>query len=302
MKKFNLIIIGLMLLASGLVQADDLVDSVGFTPTLSTQANWLFIGTVVNDDAGENFNYVFQMQRDGNKFKALVIVVDSQTQMPIIVEESSAEILDPESYNWNVGQVFLRFNPINASWILGFNAKDKFSFNFKVDLLKPFQQTPISQDLRPGVDLLVLETGQLNGHIKHNSKQKEQFVTARTTWFKQTRFTAENNTGMHNLNSVLCQFEDWSGFYSVNLPEVDALRASIAGAFDAHGNPLKISQFINIHEKKSHDWQINITSPISNLTLHPVIDKGNVIAGYNQSQPKGFCVITHELLGKAVHE
>ena len=287
-----------MFMFSSAVVASEIVDSIGFTPTKSPHANLMFIGTVVNDDIGENYNYVFQMQRDGVNFHVFVAVADAQTHELIISEDSTAIIQDPESYNWNVGHAFLRFNPINASWILGLKEKNKFSFNFKIDLLKPLQQTPVTQELRFGVELLLLETGELTGLIQRDAKSQEQFVTARTAWFRQIWLTKIDEE-IHNLNGLLCQLDDWSGFSSINLPEAKALRGSIVNAFDAHGKPVSMSQFIDVHEdQKLHDWKISITSPVFAAILHPVIDHESVIAGFiSPKDQHGFCVISKDVLG-----
>ena len=188
------------------------------------------------------------------------------------------------------------FNPINASWILGVNNKNKFSFNFKIDLLKPLQQAPITQDLRPGVGVLVLETGELTGHIQQASQNKGQFVTARTAWFMQLWLSDEAKENAHNLNGLLCQFDNWRGLYAMSLPEEDALRASVASAFDENGKRENISQFLEIGENKDHVWQIKIPSPLSTWSLESVLVNKSVITGFvSTKDQRGFCVITREL-------
>ena len=293
----SLIFYFILLIWHAVVLADSVVDSVGFMPTNSKHANWMFAGTVVNDESGENFNYIFQIERNGEKFHAFVLVMDGQTNEISVVEDSQAIIQNAEDYNWNVGRAFLRFNPINASWVLGIVDKNKFSFNFKIDLLKPSQQLPVTQELRRGVGLIILSTGQLNGVIKRKPTEPEQFVTASTTWFRQL-WLMNDDVSLNHIKGLLCQFYDWSGLYSVSILEPDALRGSIASAIDAGGKLVKISQFVDLKENEKHDWQINITSPASQWLMKSVFTNELISTGLiQQKNTTGFCVISRDNLG-----
>ena len=104
MKKLSLLIF--IILLSKQLYATEWLDSLVFTPTLATQAVWVFMGKVVSDESGESYNYVFKMHRDGSNFDVLVIIFNAQTHEKLLVEESSAVIEHPESLNWNIGNVF----------------------------------------------------------------------------------------------------------------------------------------------------------------------------------------------------
>ena len=289
------LIYSIVFLWTTVVNAGEWVDAVGFQPTLSEQAQWMFAGAV-QDENGDLFDYVFQMIRNGSHFHAHVAVLDPQTQQELISEDSEADLATPNDYNWQVGHAFLRFNPINASWIVGLTGKKSLGFNFKIDLLKPAQQVPVAQNLKSGVNFVAIQTGQLNGHLQYTSHQ-EPFVTARTTWFRQLWLTDPKQTE-HHLNGILCQFDDWSGFYAMNLVEKDALRGSLSGAFDSQGKSLAISQFIHVQDTPQHMYKIDITSPAWHFLMTPTLVQSTFVAGLiSQKNKLGFCVLSHDIMG-----
>lgn len=260
-------------------------------------ANWVFSGVVTNE-TDESYGYFFQIQRDGDQFRSLAALLDAQTKKLIFLDESQVVIHDPEPYNWQVGHAFLRFNPINESWIFGVKTEAKKGFNFKVDTLKQFQSVS-TQDLRPGIELSVNQTGHLNGHIQIEDEKKEQFVTAKNAWFRQVWLTAQQDK-THPFTGVLCRFNNGSGFYSVNMTESDALRGAVAGWCDEHGVSSIISQFINVKQDKEGPWHIRISSPNIHLVLSDFITQNSVIAGFvTQGKNPGFCMLSNEMIGGA---
>ena len=104
------------------------------TRTGSREARWVFSG-VVSDEQQEQYGYFFQMARDGNVFRTKAALFDVQTKALILQDESQSELPNPEANHWHVGHAFLKFNPINDSWVFGFKQPNKARFNFKVDML-----------------------------------------------------------------------------------------------------------------------------------------------------------------------
>lgn len=266
------------------------------------QAYWVFSGIVTNE-SGERYNYYFQMQRKDNKLHAVATLIDGQNKEILLFEENNAVIKQPESGNWQAGRAFMQFNPINNSWVFGVKAKAKIGFNFKVDMLRQTVTVPPTQDLRSGVQLLVNQTGRLNGHLQTGALAKEQFVTAPKAWFKQMWVSKPQNS-THPLTGVLCQFNDGSGFYAVNLQESDALRGAVAGWRDIAGVPMSMSQFVSIKNTEEGQWRIQIPSPKIRLALKDALAKGSehhqLIAGQTDALMPGFCTISKDEVAQQV--
>jgi len=223
--------------------------------------------------------------------------LDEQNQQILLLEEGNASINDPNAYGWQVGSIFLRFNPINDSWIFGLKAKNKKGFNFKVDMLSPVGKMPVVQDLRPGIELLVSQTGHLNGHFRVDNTESEQFVTAKNAWFRQVWLT-DNQEKNHPFSGVLCRFNDGSGFYSVNMHEPDAIQGAVTGSCDPQGISTVMSQFIQVKEEEDGHWHIRISSPKRHLILSNTVKQHSMIAGFvSEGDNSGFCVLSEDALG-----
>jgi len=271
-------------------------DALHFMPANSPEARWVFSG-VVSGEAGEQYGYFFQMDRLGNTFHSRAALFDVQTKAMLIQDESEAEIADPSTYRWHVGHAFLHFNPINDSWVFGFKQANKAGFNFKVDMLKPSEALPLEQGLRSGVSVLVSQVHSLNGHLKSPDGQEEQFVTAKQTWFRQMT-VATPQSARHAVKGVLCRFDDGSGFYSVNLPEADALRGAMAGRFDANGLAEPMSQFIQVEALSEGKWGIRVPLSDQNILVSAFLQQQAVIAGIAEVGDKaGFCLLSEDAFG-----
>jgi hypothetical protein len=310
MKQLRLqsLLLSFVLLTTNYVYATE-VESV--TPDLAIEKNaisinalhayWAFSGTVSNEN-GELYNYYFQMQRKDDQFHAVATLINNQSKEVLLYEESDKTIKDFVATNWRVGRAFMQFNPINNSWVFGVTTKDHKGFNFKVDMLGQPLTMPLSQGLRSGIELLVNQTGRLNGHIQAGETvAKDQFVTAPKAWFKQI-WVSKSQASLHPLTGVLCQFNDGSGFFAVNLQEPDALRGAVAGWRDVEGTVIPMSQFVSVKEKKDGLWSIRIPSPKIRLSLEDALAKGNekhqLIAGLTSGKTPGFCTITRDEIGE----
>lgn len=282
-------------------QVTTLPDSPHFSPADTTDVRWVFSG-VVTSEQGDQYGYFFQMDRLGHKFHSQAALFDVQTKAVLLQDESEAELTDVPLNHWHVGHAFLQFNPINDSWVFGFKQANKEGFNFKVDMLKPSESVPSGQGLRAGVDVLISQAHALNGHIKAASMQDEHFVTAKHAWFRQMSVT-EKQTGEHAVKGVLCRFEDGSGFYSINLPEADAIRGAMTGRFDAEGVATPMSQFVDVKALKEGRWSIRVPSPDQDVLLSSFFEKSSMVAGVTESdEARGFCLLSEDAIHKAVDE
>ncbi|MFZ4076516.1 MAG: hypothetical protein ACOYKA_00890 [Legionellaceae bacterium] len=278
--------------------AADLPESPHFLPAESPSVRWVFSGEV-SGESGERYGYFFQMDKDGSHFHSHAALFDAQTKAILLRDESEATIDEIKLHHWQVGRTFMRFNPINDTWVFGLKTKDKKGFNFKIDMASTADKSGRVETLRPGVSVLVGQTNLLNGHLNVADERGEQFVTAKHAWFRQTWMTASQATD-HSIHGVLCRFDDGSAFYSVNLPEPDALRGALAGWFDSEGVAASMSQFIHIKNKLDQDEvDIRITSPERHVVLSLGLNQGSVMAGFTTGKTPGFCMLTQDLLLKA---
>ena len=270
--------------------AFDPVKQTGFLPAESVHANWVFSGVVANEN-GENYAYFFQMQRHESSFHVIASLFDAQTKALILQDEGDAVLDDAQPYNWHVGRSFLRFNAINDSWIFGIKADDKKGFNFKVDMLNQPEHNPVTQDLRAGIEFIASQTGPLSGHIQFGLNDNEQFVAAKNSWFRQIWLTNAQEKP-HPLTSVLCRFDDGSGFYSMSMLESDTVRGAVAGWYDAAGTPLSMSQFTDVKQDADGVWHIRIAAPKVHFVLSDTLKQDAVVVGFVAEKDKqGFCML-----------
>ncbi|KTC65598.1 Uncharacterised protein (plasmid) [Legionella adelaidensis] len=280
----------LITLVSSICFAEEEVKQAKFLPTDASYANWIFSGIVTNE-SGESYGYYFQMQRENNTFHATTAVFKEENKEMVLEEDAYADLTEIEKYNWRVGQTFLKFNPINDSWIFGFKTKDSVGFNFRVDMLDQEGKAPDRNVLRSGIELVINQTSRLNGHIQLTTEEKEQFVTAKNAWFRQIGY-ANAPININSLSGVLCRFNDNSGFYSVNLKAKDAIQGAVTGACDANGASSLISQFIRVKEEKDGAWLIQSKVPPQRFTLQNSKQQNSIIAGFvTDGKLNGFCMI-----------
>jgi len=269
-------------------------------PTNATKVNWLFSGLIATE-GGDQLAYFFQLERDGTRYHSVAALFDVQTREVIFRDESRAESVQTDGYHWSVGNVILRFNPINASWVLGVTTADKRGFNFKIDMLDS-EKPLVAEDLRPGLSVLASQTQALNGHIRLSGKSEEQFVIAKHAWFRQMWVTSEQ-FGEHAVDSVLCHLQDGSSLYSIRLPEADASIGALAGFLNATGFSEPISQFVDVQQLVNGPWDIHVPSTSLHLILSQYTRHNNLIAGFTQDKISGaFCLLGQEQLGSSLGE
>ncbi len=266
-------------------------------PAEPTVGSWTFSGMVTNE-SGERYGYFFQMQRQGSDFHAKTALIDGQTNKLVLFYEGTEKIDKSTQLNWQVGRSFIRYNPINDSWVFGVKAENEKGFNFKVDMLKQANvDAHETLVLRPGVELQALQTSRLNGHVQTGSGSKEQFVTGNNAWFGKLWFSKEQKSP-HDISTTFCRLSDDNGFYSANLKEADATGAAVAGWRDALGNKVKMSQFLSIKSIAKDQCLLSLGLPKLNLkvlnTLNEVDKSPLSIAGFSKENPKGFCFVTEQ--------
>lgn len=262
-------------------------------PANPTTGSWTFSG-MVNNESGDIYGYFFEIQRQGADFHAKAALIDGQTNQLVFFYDGNEKIEHAASLDWHVGRSFIRYNPINDSWIFGVKAEDKKGFNFKVDMLKQVSHNNETLVLRPGVKLQALQTSQLNGHFQVDDK--EQFVTGNKAWFGQL-ILSNDQKDAHDISTTFCRLNDDNGFYSANLKEHDAISAAVAGWLDPLGNRVKMSQFVSIKSLDNDQCVLNVGLPKLSLKLLNTLkadSSSHSIAGFSKESKGAFCFITEQ--------
>jgi hypothetical protein len=299
--KWTVLLSMLLLYCGGIFAKDEAVLKNPVAVIEPTVGSWTFSGTVTNE-TGDRYGYFFQMQRQGSDFHAKTALIDGQTNKLVLFYEGDETINASKSLDWHVGRSFIRYNPINDSWIFGLKLADKKGFNFKVDMLKQNKDSE-TQILRPGVEMQALQTSRLNGNVQIGEGNKEQFVTGNKAWFGKLWFSKDQKTA-HDISTTFCRLANDSGFYSANLKESDATGAAIAGWRDASGSKVKMSQFVSIKSMSNNESILNIGLPKLRLkvlnTLHSPDKSPLWIAGFSKDKQTDFCYVAEQSFSKAL--
>lgn len=293
-KILALILTVIFSLSTLIFAADDPNDFV-LQPVEPLVGSWSFSGTV-NDESGERYGYFFQMQRQGVEFHVKTALIDGQTNQLKFFYEGNEVVNKSASLNWHVGRSFMRYNPINDSWVFGAKLENGQGFNFKVDMMNEAQNDKETLALRPGVELQALQTSRLNGHIKTGADDKEQFVTGNNAWFGKLWFSKKQEAA-HDVSTTFCRLSNDNGFYSANLKEADATGAAIAGWRDSLGKKVKMSQFISIKNQANNQCMLHVALPKLNLNVVNTLAKDDKtprsVAGFSKDN-KGFCFVIEQ--------
>ncbi|QDQ40661.1 hypothetical protein E3226_009780 [Legionella geestiana] len=266
-------------------------------------ASVLFSGLVTSED-GERYGYYFRMRRNLGRFWATALVVRAKNNKVILFEDAEAILEDGSKASWRVGRAFVRYNPINDSWIFGVKPEGRAGFNFRVDMLKPGTNTRETHALHKGITLEITQTSRVNGHLQ--TTDGEVFVTAPHAWFRQV-VLKEQMALDSTLMGLFCRFSDGSGFYAARLPEKSALRGAVAGWRDASGQSQEMSQFVQVHKGEDGVWKVMLSAPKRELSfvnaLLPPPESGFVrqpelVAGFFDYQnTTGFCAFSEDFIG-----
>ncbi len=294
-RAMNILLAVVFLYGSAVFAEEEEVSAI-LQPVEPLVGSWAFSGMVSNE-SGDRYGYFFQMQRQGSNFHVKTALIDGVTNQLVLFYENSEKIEKSTQLNWHVGRSFIRYNPINDSWIFGVKTEEDKGFNFKVDMLKQASNENETLMLRPGIQLQALQTSRLNGHIQTGPDIKEQFVTGNNAWFGKVWFSTDQHRS-HDISTAFCRLANDNGFYSANLKEADATGAAVAGWRDAGGNKVKMSQFISIKPLADNQCQLNIGLPKLSLkvmnTLKHEENSPLSVAGFSKDNPKGFCFVTEQ--------
>jgi hypothetical protein len=288
----------ILFISTGIYAAEGADVEQLISPVEPKVGSWTFSG-MVNNESGDRYGYFFQMQRQEFDFHVKTALIDGETNKLIFFYEGTEKIDKASQLDWHVGRSFMRYNPINDSWIFGVKAENEKGFNFKVDMLKQGSVNNSHETLvlRPGVELQALQTSQLNGHVQTGVGSKEQFVTGNNAWFGKLWFSKEQKSS-HDVSTTFCRLSNDNGFYSANLKEADATGAAVAGWRDATGNKVKMSQFLSIKSLAKDQTLLSLGLPKLSLkvlnTLKHEEHSPLSVAGFSKENPRGFCYVTEQ--------
>jgi hypothetical protein len=176
---------------------------------MDKHANWVFSGAVTSE-TGESYEYFLQVKRQDDHLQSVAYLIDAQSKAVVFMEDGAAQLTAESALDsWTMGPTFLRYNAINSSWIFGLDKGNQVGFNFKVDMLNQSNHKPASQQFRQGVQVAIVQTGQVNGLIHFKEEGPTQFVTGKKAWFRQVVLT-EAHPQMPDMQGVLCRFDDGS--------------------------------------------------------------------------------------------
>lgn len=276
------------------VYAEDVSEPKPLMPLAEKHANWVFSGSVSNE-TGETYEYFLQAKRHDDKVAAFVSLVDAQSKAVLFTQNAEMQIKDDDQADrWAIGDIFIRYNAINSSWVFGFKTTNQIGFNFKVDMLNQSDQNPKMHNLHEGVNMMIVQTGQVNGHMTIKENDASQFVSGSHAWFRQIVMT-ESPSKLSELHGLLCRFDDGSGLYSMKLVDADATKGTFSGLYSAEGASTAISQFIHIDHLSSGPWRVRVPYPKLQFELSNVLQDHAIVLGFvDKKETPGFCVISKE--------
>ncbi|PJD90749.1 MAG: hypothetical protein CK424_08780 [Legionella sp.] len=297
-RKYGRVLISLVLLFTiHTAHAEEVTEPKPVLPLAEKHANWVFSGSVSNE-TGETYDYFLQVKRNDDKVHAFVSLVDAQSKAVIFMQNAQVQLKEDEAVDhWAIGDIFIRYNTINSSWVFGFKTTNQMGFNFKVDMLNQADQDPKMQNLHQGVKMTIVQTGQVNGHMRLKENDASQFVSGPHAWFRQIVMTALPSE-LSELHGLLCRFNDGSGLYSMKWVDSEMTKGTFSGLYSAEGTSTAISQFIHIDHLTSGPWRVRVTYPKLQFELSDVLQDQSIVLGFiDQKEKPGFCVISKEGLG-----
>ena len=253
---------------------------------------WLLTG-IVSDEHGIHFGYAFLVNRIGEKMESLSQVIKLRTNQLVFSDKNVSEFKkDNEKINWRIGKDFIKYNPINESWVFG--SKQKTGFNLRYEGINANRKDVEKIESIEGLKFYSLLSNRTNGNLVYENKAL--FVTSKNAWIYHQWLDSVNNK---KYLRMMCRFNDDTGLDYLKVYQNDKITATNAEWIDAKGNTLPVSQFSRLKRIKPNQWELNLLTPKKKLiinTQQPIdlIAKGDtttVEVGALAGDVKGFCVI-----------
>ncbi len=249
---------------------------------------WTITGILKNEQ-DEPYGFAFNLYRQESTFQVVAALYDLNEKKIIWQQTQSLKLSGQNQEIEQVGSFFWHFSPINASLIIGYEDQNTQVFNLKFDLLEPTEVTH-TRSLAKHLKFKQFWSGRMNGHI--NINHHEQFVTSDNIWLQQI-WQKEADLEQHPFQELLCKFQDGSSLYAIQLPEKQAIHAALAARYDAQGQKVAISQFMNIKPPALNDFDMVLEKNKEYLHLSTVFNQNNLqlFGGHiTPNELPGFCI------------
>ena len=264
------------------------------SPLKDIQGILVFAGSV-STETGESYDYFLQVKRQANDLTSITYLMDAQTKTMVFMENGQAQLTAESAEDeWTIGHSFLRYNPINRSWILGLDKGNQLGFNLKLDMLNQPNQLSEPQILSQGLKVRMIRTGQVNGSIQFKEDSPALFVSGKNAWFRQLMLN-EAHLPLPEIQGLLCRFDDGSQLYAMSLDKTKTLSNSFSAWLSPEGKNLALSQSIEVKHQAQGDWIIHLPHRKLSLELNELLKYQSLSMGYMKSKTQpGFCVISQD--------
>ena len=223
---------------------------------------WTITG-ILHNEQDDDYGFMFIIERDHQLYHAYAGIFNLDDSSMVWHHEEMRSVDSPHLPE-NIGRFFWHFSPVNNSLIIGCQDIDdkKQILNLKIDMIEP---TVISKkiSLTPGLKLAQYWTGAINGHLHF---EQEQFVMSSGAWMQNIWQNADD-LKQHPFSQILCKFQDSTAMYAIQVPEKRALKAAQAGLYNANGQRLPISQFIDLQQPKDLAFDLKLNQNKQTLKL-----------------------------------
>ena len=269
--------------------ADDNSSSPFFLNPLNTSQDMWTVTGLLQNEQDESYGFTFNIQRNGSAYHVFAAIMDIHQKKELWHQEETGLLTPSDQPVEKLGHFFWKYSNINSSLIIGYDDNKQQVFNLKLDLLEPTVVTKTAK-LTPEIKMQQFWSGQINGHV--NINENEQFVTSREMWLQQVW---QNQSGHHpkTFQELMCKFQDGSSLFALQIPEKNALKANIAGHFNAQGDKQTISQFINLYPSQEKNYDVILKDSKKVLHLQSLYQTKNYQAlfGYiPHATTHGFCL------------
>ncbi|NBX84855.1 MAG: hypothetical protein EBQ95_04505 [Gammaproteobacteria bacterium] len=269
--------------------ADDNLPSPFLLNQLNTSQDMWTITGLLQNEQDESYGFTFNIQRNGPAYHVFAAIMDIHQKKELWHQEENGILATSDQPVEKLGHFFWKYSNINSSLIVGYEDNKQQVFNLKLDLLEPTVVTKTAK-LTPDMKIQQFWSGQINGHV--NINEKEQFVTSREMWLQQIW---QHQSGHHPkmFQELMCKFQDGSSLFALQIPEKNALKANIAGHFNAQGDKQTISQFINLYPSQEKNYNVILKDSKKVLHLQSLYQTKNYQAlfGYiPHATMHGFCL------------
>jgi len=251
--------------------------------------SWVVHGLLQNEQQ-DAYGFLFKVERFKQHYHAAAAIYDLNNRQVLWHQAANSTVLSAlnQPLLEKIGPFFWHYSVINSSLIIGYQDEQRQIFNLKFDLLEP---TSVYHALHPTADLKINEfwSGSINGHMNISH---EEFISSSNAWI-QNLSQEHDAYQAHTIHELLCKFQDGQSLFALQIPEKNALKASITSLYNANGEKQLVSQFLNLNKPAAQDYRLELGHQNNPLHLHAVFataDYDILHAQDSDNQNQGYCV------------